>query len=141
MTKLANYSREFLNDNYELCSKYHSPMVDKNGAEPFMYFVGLEGEETLFSVYEMYKEQLPTSYYPVALADGGNLICMSNSSNGIYMWIHDNGNGTPYKIFDSIEQMILMITRNEVVEADLGVIEEEIVMSDEFLAALNRLKV
>ena len=116
-------------------------MVDKNGAEPFMYFVGLEGEETLFSVYEMYKEQLPTSYYPVALADGGNLICMSNSSNGMYMWIHDNGNGTPYKIFDSIEQMILMITRNEVVEADLGVIEEEIVMSDEFLAALNRLKV
>lgn len=45
---LENYSGEFLNDNYELCSKYHSPMADENGAEPFMYFIGLEGEETLF---------------------------------------------------------------------------------------------
>lgn len=138
---LENYSREFLNDNYELCSKYHSPMADENGAEPFMYFIGLEGEETLFSVYEMYKEQLPDSYYPVALADGGNLICMSNTLDGIYMWIHDNENDTAYKIFDSIEQMVLMITHNENVEDDLGVIEEDVVMSDEFLAALNKLKV
>lgn len=89
----------------------------------------------------MYKEQLPDSYYPIALADGGNLICMSNTSDGIYMWIHDNENDIAYKIFDSIEQMLLMITQNENVEEDLGVIEEDIVMSDEFLAAINKLKV
>lgn len=58
----------------------------------------------------------------------------------IYIWLHDEAQNGVYKIFDSLEQMILMITQIEYKEDDLGVIEEEMVLSDEFLAALNAIK-
>ena len=46
-----------------------------------------------------------------------------------------------YKIFDSLEQMILMITKIEYEEEDFDEDEvEEIVLSDEFLTALNAIK-
>lgn len=137
---LANYSSVFLKEGYEICSKYRSPMADENGTEPFMYFVALDGDDNIFYTYEMYKEQLPDSYYPIALADGGNIICINGSSDDIYIWLHDEAQNGVYKIFDSLEQMILMITHIEYKEDDLGVIEEKMVLSDEFLAALNAIK-
>lgn len=134
---LANYSSVFLKEGYEICSKYSSPMTDENGTEPFLYFVPLEGDDNIFYTYEMYREQLPDSYYPVALADGGNIICM-NESSAIYIWLHDELENGVYKIFDSLEQMILMITQIEYQEDDLGI--EEMVLSEEFFIALNAIK-
>ena len=58
-----------------------------------------------------------------------------------YIWIHDDVQNGVYKIFDSLEQMILMITKIEYEEEDFDEDEvEEIVLSDEFLAALNAIK-
>lgn len=143
---LKNYSGTFLKDDYELYSKYKSPMADENGEEPFMYFLGIEGRDSLFDTYEMYKDQLPDEYYPIALADGGNLICTTNSSPDIYMWIHDDEEDTMHKIFDSIEQMISMIKRNECRKEtsrdlqEIGIIEANLDFSEEVLAVLNRIK-
>ena len=59
----------------------------------------------------------------------------------IYIWIHDDVQNGVYKIFDSLEQMILMITKIEYEEEDFDEDEvEEIVLSDEFLTALNAIK-
>lgn len=138
---LANYSAVFLKEGYEICSKYKSPMADEKGTEPFMYFLSLEGDDNIFYTYKMYKEQLPDSYYPIALADGGNIICINDNSDNVYIWIHDDVQNGVYKIFDSLEQMILMITKIEYEEEDFDEDEvEEIVLSDEFLTALNAIK-
>ena len=137
---LNNYSSVFLREKYGLCSKYKSPMADEKGEEPFLYFIGLEGKDNIFLTYEMYKEQLPNSYFPIALADGGNVICISNNSEYIYLWIHDDIKNKPYKIFDSIEEMIMMIKKYDYEEKEIGVISENVVLSEEFFAALNALK-
>lgn len=137
---LTNYSDVFLNEKYELSSQYKSPMADENGAEPFLYFLGLEGDNNIFSIYEMYKEQLPNSYFPIGLADGGNVICMNKNSDCIYLWIHDEIRNVPHRIFDSLEEMIMMIEKCDHEEEELGVISEKVVLSDEFFAALNAMK-
>ena len=136
---LANYSSVFLKEGYEICSKYRSPMADEKGIEPFMYFLSLDGDDNVFYTYEMYKEQLPDSYYPIALADGGNVICISDKSDDIYIWIHDDVQDGVYKIFDSLEQMILMIAEVEYEEEDFDGVEE-IVLSEEFLTALKAIQ-
>lgn len=136
---LTNYSSVFLKEGYEICSKYRSPMADEKGTEPFMYFLSLDGDDNVFYTYEMYKEQLPDSYYPIALADGGNVICINDNSDDVYIWIHDDVQDGVYKIFDSLEQMILMIAKIEYEEEDFDEVEE-IVLSEEFLTALKAIQ-
>ena len=56
--------------------------------------------------------------------------------------MHDDQNSI-YKIFDSIEQMIMMISaieKEELDSEDLGIIWEELEFSDEFLTALEKAK-
>lgn len=137
---LENYSGVFLKDNYEICSKYKSPMTDEEGVEPFLYFIGIDGADNFFSVYEMYKEQLPHNYFPIALADGGNLICINGNTDYVYMWIHDDLQNVAYKIFDSFEEMIMMVKKIDYKDEDLGVISANVVFSEEFQEALKAMK-
>ena len=66
-------------------------------------------------------------------------VWVSDKSDDIYIWIHDDVQDGGYKIFDSLEQMILMIAKIEYEEEDFDGVEE-IVLSEEFLTALKAIQ-
>lgn len=109
---IMNYANCFLNEKYAVCSVYQSPICDKKyGTEPFLFFLGTSGKNNYRKIYETYRNQIPNKFFPIALSDGGNLLCMEKQTSNIYIWIHDDVQNCPYKIFDSIEQMIMHITK------------------------------
>lgn len=134
---MSNYSTIFLCDNLHVYSEGKSPVADEEGTEPFIFFLGFKGRDTLFSVYETYKDQIEKDIYPIALADGGDLWCI-NESGKIFLWLHDEPDNNAYKIFDSIAEMIFSIREVTYKEEPSGVIEEESWLPDDFFAALEK---
>lgn len=138
---LTHYGHVFLKENFGICSKYHSPIADENGTEPFLYFISIDGKDNFFNIYETYNDQLPLHYYPIALADGGNLICIDDKTENIYLWIHDDVQNMPFQIFDTFEEMIMGIKKvDEDKSKELGVDIADVKFSDEFYEALKAMK-
>ena len=135
---LGNYSNVFLKDKHEIFGKYQSYISDENGAEPFLYFLGTGKVDNIFEVYDMYKKQLPNQYFPIALADGGNLLCVNKIKTGIFIWLHDECGDDLFKIFDSLEELIMSIEEIEDIDESVEFLSGEIEMSEEFLEALSK---
>ncbi|WP_053002651.1 SMI1/KNR4 family protein [Kordia jejudonensis] len=45
--------------------------------------------EEYFKIYKVEEKRLPDSFFPIAHDDGGNLICMDNTTDKIYFWDHN----------------------------------------------------
>lgn len=131
----SNYGGIFLKEGYELISYYHSKMADEYGIEPFLYFLSNDSKNNIYTIYKQYKEFLGDNLYPIALAEGQNLICIDNKEQ-VYLWIHDDNQGVE-KIFDSITQMIELIGKVSVESKLSGVIEEESWLADDFWSGLD----
>lgn len=134
---ISFYAGVFLKDNYEIYSKYRTPMTDDEGTEPFLYFIGLEGKKNINTVYQQYKDRIQGNYVPIALAEGDNLVCIKRDTGEIGLWIHDDRE-EPYIIHDSLEEMIMMVKKRDDCEDEDGVVE--MVVSDKFLAAVEAFK-
>lgn len=134
---ISNHSTVFLRDGLDVYSEDKSPVADEEGTEPFMFFLGFKGRDTLFSVYETYKDQIEKDIYPIALADGGDLWCIDENGR-IFLWLHDEPDNNAYEIFDSVAEMIFSIREVTYREEPSGVIEEESWLPDDFFAALEK---
>jgi len=85
-----------------LPTDYLSFMVENNGGIPETNIFdipetgGNAGVNEFFSVEKVLKEKrilhgrLPASAWPIADADGGNLVCLAGGANpGVYFWDHE----------------------------------------------------
>lgn len=110
---LEHYSDVYINDGYGYKAIEKSPFAG-DGLDSFSDFIGLIGDCSVFSEYEVYREQLPQGYYPIAHIDGGNLLCMESKTGNIYTWLHDESESNClFLAQESLEDFILNIVKDE----------------------------
>lgn len=129
---LENYEGVMLNEGYGFVPKQSSPVANADGYETFNEFVGFDSRYDLFTMYEMYKEQLPLGAVPIAEMEGGDYICLSKDEK-IYIWLHEYVEQEGLILANiSLEQFILSIEKMplETVYIDISQIESE--YSDDF---------
>lgn len=136
---LESYAGVYIRENYVFMALEKNPIVDKNGFNRVSFFSPFEGRNNIFELYEMYKTQLPIELIPIAEMDGGNLLCLSRITKGIYIWIHDKNGKNIYLVQKNISDFIFsfekMIYKEDI---DLGIVETK--FSPSFLNALKNYK-
>lgn len=120
-----NYEGVMLKEGYGFVPKEPSPLTNEKGYETFIEFIGLDTKYNLFTIYEMYKQQLPLGIFPIAEMDGGNYLCISDNGY-IYIWLHDCiENESLFLANTSISKFILSVEKMPEVDIDISQIESK----------------
>lgn len=136
---LERHTGIYIREDYGFKSLEKTPLTDENGFDTMSFFFPLKDRNSIFAVYEMYKQQLPVGLIPVGELDGGNLLCLNRVTNGIYVWIHDEEGRNTHLAQSSMYDFILSFRKTEHEKnADLGIVKAE--FSPGFLEALRNYK-
>jgi len=135
---LQNYSGEYLRDDYEFKCIERTPLSDEDGYDGISFFFPLDGENSVYEIEKMYREQLPIGFIPIGDVDGGNLLCFNKATGGIFMYLHDQPdtniyivNNNMYDFIDSIEKHVIKVDTSGIVETNF---------SEELLKAMREYK-
>lgn len=94
------YQLEFPKEYIEYLKKYNDAELEPNVVDIgnneccIRYFYGTSNDEysDICTIYEVYKNRMPSKFIPIADPDFGNQICMSLSQDTygkIYFWDHE----------------------------------------------------
>lgn len=72
------------------------------------------GEDSIEQAYEKYRERIPKTLIPVAVAEGGNLLLVSVENGEVFFWDHEledydeqsDGSGACVKLADSLSEFL-----------------------------------
>lgn len=136
---LERYAGIYIRENYGFQALEKTPLTDESGFDVLSYFFPLKDRNNIFDKYRMYERQLPVDLIPIGELDGGNLLCLDQVSNGIYIWIHDEEGRNIHLVQKSMQDFILSFREMKHKEyADLGIVKAE--FSPGFLEDLRNYK-
>lgn len=93
----------------------NSPVDDSNGYQSIEMIYGLNGEHNLLDMNQIYSDQLPKDLFCIGESFGGNLICASKKSGGLFFWCHETNFEEPstFYICNSFERFLAMLETDD----------------------------
>lgn len=89
----ADYRAFLLSGNVYVPEENHFTARDVTGNVAKFLGLSTQRDEDIRAVVETYADRVPPDVLPIALAGGGNLLCLHLLSGAIYFWDHEEEAG------------------------------------------------
>ncbi len=110
-TVIQNYAGVYIKEEVCFKSIEKSKLTSENGYDRINKFLEFS---TILKTIEIYREQIPMEYIPIAEKDGGNFLCVDSKTGYIYIWVHDEiQNKNMFLVAKSFETFINSLERVE----------------------------
>lgn len=82
--------KDFILEN-NVCIPRLKHYKDKGTEFSIDYFLGFstQKDKDIFSIINVYRGRIPDELFPIAIVDGGDLLCMHKGTGNIYYWFHE----------------------------------------------------